>query len=97
MSNYAKIKAGFPIQISNKVVRDFEPRSTNLTVESQTDEGVTCYHLVVGNIALASSRDYMKIYVVQNSTSIQDKPFLMTAEKSLDAHLTATFAPGDFK
>lgn len=96
MSNYSKLKLGYPIQVSSKQLVDFEPRSSSLTVESVTAT-TTCYRLTVDNIALSSNTNKIKVYVVQNSSTIQNKPFLMTAEKSLDSQLSATFQVEDFK
>ncbi|MGZ3744208.1 MAG: hypothetical protein ACXVBQ_10130 [Pseudobdellovibrionaceae bacterium] len=95
--NYQKLKLGYPIQVSTKAVDYFEPRITNLTIDSKTADGVTCYHYTVGGVAISNNENKIKVYVVQNSSLIQDKPFLMSAEASLDGNLKANFSPGDFK
>lgn len=96
LSNYTKLKLGLPIQVSSKQITDFETRVSSLVVES-TAANVTCYHLTVDNVALSSNTNKLKIYVVQNSSTIQDKPFVMTAEKILDSQLKANFQIGDFQ
>jgi hypothetical protein len=97
MNNYQKLKMGLPIQISRDQTGEFETRNTSLTVDSVDDMGVTCYHLSVDHIALSSAKNKMKIFVIQNSALLQDKAFLMTAEKGLDETLNATFDVGEFK
>lgn len=97
ITNYNKLKYGMPIQVSAKSLTDFTPRTTTLEVSSTPAPGVTCYHLNVQNVSLTGSLNKIKVYMIQNSLAIQDKPFLMTAEKTLDQNLNASFAPGDFK
>jgi len=95
--NYQKLKYGYPIQVSTKQVDYFIPRAINITVDKKYNNGVVCYHYTVDDISISNVTNKIKIYLVQNSSLIQNKPFLMTAEKSLDGNLKATFAPGDFK
>jgi len=97
ITNYQKLKLGYPIQVSAQQVPYFEPRTITLTVDSKADTGVTCYHYVASGVALTSPSNKLKVYVVQNSSLIQDKPFLMTAEQTLDSNLKASFSAGDFK
>ena len=98
ITNYNKLKMGLPIQISKKQVpSSYQTRITSLTVDSVDNTGVTCYHYVVNGIALSGPTNTMKVYVVQNSSMIQNKTVLMTAEKSLGSGLISSFAATDFK
>jgi hypothetical protein len=98
MMNYNKLKLGLPISVSSKTLNDYTVRTTQLEPESSSDPSVSCYHLQVGNIALTSSNNRLKVMIVQNSAVIQDKPFMMSAEGSLsDNNATLTLLPGDFK
>jgi len=97
ITNYDKVKLGLPIQVSNKQLSAFDARTSTLVTESSTG-GINCYHLTVENVALASPQDKIKVYVVQNNSLIQNKAFLMTAEKTMnDQGRTANFVAGDFK
>lgn len=98
VSNYNKLKLGLPIQVSEKTLLHFTPRSTSLTVDNQPNPNVTCYHLQVGNVALSAFNNMIKIFVVQNPATIQDKPFATTAEAQTAPNSgVATFSPSDFK
>jgi hypothetical protein len=97
VSNYDKLKDGLPIQVSDKVLYNFTTRSTELTIESQPSPQVTCYHLHVSHVALSATANTMKVMVVQNGAGIQDKPFLMISEKTVDAsNNEADFVATDF-
>lgn len=97
LSNYSKLKLGLPIPFSIKSLVNVSSRSTSLTVESAPSSDVTCYHYTVGDIALSASANNIKVMVIQNSSAIQNKPFLMNAVKAIDSTGTATFGPGDFQ
>ena len=97
MNNYAKLKYGLPIQVSKKYVSDFDTRISNLVVESTDISGVTCYRLTVDKVALSAMNNKIKVYIVQNTSLIQDKPFLRTAEVTVNSDRHAVFQAIDFR
>lgn len=97
LNNYAKLKLGLPVQVSKKYISNFESRVSNLVVESSAATGVTCYRLNVNKVALSGLNNKIKVYVIQNSSLIQDKPFLMTAEVMVNGDRNAIFQASDFR
>ncbi len=97
VNNYSKLKSGLPIQVSKHQILYFNTRVTSLTPESSPSNDVNCYHLTVANVALAGPQNKIRISIIQNSSSVQDKAFLMTAEKSFNSQLNVSFQAGDFK
>lgn len=98
LSNYSKIKYGYPLAVSAKNAQNFEARDITLTVESQPSPQVSCYHLHAENVAVsAAANQTIRISIVQEGSTILDKPFLQTAERSLDNSMSVTFDSGDFK
>ncbi len=98
ITNYEKIKLGLPVQVSRRALTNVEPRDISLTVESQPSPQVTCYHLQAGHVATsASDNNLIRIMVVQNGSTIQDKPFLKKAERTLSSDQTVEFVESDFK
>jgi len=99
ITNYSKLKLGMPIQISNRTLSpDFQARATSLDLESSPSADVDCYHMVVENVALTSYSNTIKVMVIQNSSAVDDKPFLQVAERPFSGGQTSvSFLPGDFK
>ncbi len=96
--NYMKLKSGLPIQVSAKTIPDFLTRVTSLTAETSPSPNLDCYHLQVDNVALSGPTNRIKVMLVQNSSAVQDKPFLMGAEAAIDQTKgSVSFSPGDFK
>lgn len=96
VSNYSKLKLGLPISVSKNSLLNVRSRSTNLVVESQPSPDVTCYHLTVNNVALSATDNTIKIMIVQNGSTLQDKPFLMVSEKSMGLSAAVSFQASDF-
>jgi hypothetical protein len=98
INNYNKIKAGLPLKVSMKTLGSFPQQYTQLTPEASSVAGTSCYHAVVGGIAISNVINTFKMMVVQNSSALQDKPFLMTATAVLPSGAnSASFQPADFK
>jgi hypothetical protein len=96
ISNYSKLKLGLPIQVSKNVLLDVQTRITDLTVESQPSPDVTCYHLTVSQVALSATQNMIKVMVIQNGSTLQDKPFMQVAELPMGGGPIVTFQPTDF-
>ena len=97
LTNYSKLKLGLPIQVSNRSLANFQTRITDLEVESQPTPSTTCYHLNVQNVAMTAPDNNIKLYVIQNSAAVQDKPFLMTATHQIGLNRNVIFQVGDFQ
>lgn len=97
LSNYSKLKSGLPIQISRRSISDFQLRTIDLVSGGSDRADTPCYHLTVSQVALSSYNNTIKIYLVQNKSTVQDKPFLVSAEKTLNNSSTITFVESDFK
>ena len=97
LTNYAKLKLGLPLAVSDKSLVDFNQRQTTLVPEQSSSPDVDCYHLTVNNVALSALNNTIRVMVVQNSAAAQSKPFMTSAERQIDpSSLSVSFTSGDF-
>jgi hypothetical protein len=96
ITNYSKLKLGLPIQVSTSAIPGYLSRTTSLTPETSPLLNSTCYHLVVNNVALTATANTIKVMVIQNGSTLQDKPFLMYAEGAVGDNTGITFVNSDF-
>ncbi len=98
ITNYSKLKMGLPLAVSLKTLLDIEHRQTAIVAESSPSPDIACYHFTVGKIALSASNNRVKVMIVQNSSGVEDRPFLKVAyARFSEDHTTVTLSPGDFK
>jgi hypothetical protein len=95
-TNYYKLKLGLPTTVSAKNLVGFVQRTNQLTVTSTPNASTTCYSLAVNNVALTAPNNKITVYLVQNPSLMQDKPFLMKATGIMGGNSTVTFQPSDF-
>lgn len=96
ISNYMKLKEGLPVQVSQKELNNFTMRAVTLNAEANPSPDISCYHLQVDHVALSGTENRIRVMVVQNGATISNKPFMQTAERSMDGSLSVSFTPGDF-
>ena len=96
-TDYQKLKLGLPIGLSaqDNLLNNFVTRTQSLTVSSTPDPQTLCYNLTASNISATAADNTMKVYLIQNSSVIQDNAFLRTAEGRLN-NMSVSFQPSDF-
>ena len=98
LQNYAKLKLGLPVSISERTLSGFERRGVNLTQTPSADPTIACYAYDVDHIAMSAEQNVVRVMLVQNSSAFQSKPFLKSARAVISVdHSHATFSNSDFK
>jgi hypothetical protein len=99
LSNYAKIKKGLPIQVPSNKIGDFKVRETTLTKVVKSAVGdKDCYQLTVDPVSVQGQDPLIRVYIIENTSIIDDKPKLRIAEGRVDPTKTNTivFKEGEF-
>jgi len=98
INNYNKLKNGLPLLISMTKLLNFSGQTTTMTQEASGASNTDCYHVQVDHIALTAYSNSIKMMIIQNSSVLQNKPFLQSATKLLYTGTgPLSFAPGDFQ
>ncbi len=98
ITNYLKLKMGLPVQVDRAKVLDYRTRVTELFRERTTDLTDECFHLKVDPVAFLGPNNILRLYLVENSAVIDDKPSLRVAERVIDLReRVIRFTDGDFR
>jgi hypothetical protein len=98
ISNYLKLKASLPVQVSKTTLFEHTDQTITIRPESSSTLDKTCYHVTADNIPISYGSNQFRMMVIQNSTVLQDKPFLLNATATLPPGVSsAAFSNADFK
>lgn len=96
-SNYNEIKTNTPIRYDNNKIYGLKPYRYNLTVVSD-DHAQTCFELEVKGISLGTTRDLIRVYIMENTTMVKNKRFMRSAQKYVDPEESViNFTDQDFQ
>ena len=99
LTNYDKIKKGLPTSIALNKVLNFKTRVNSLYREPDPkDPDVDCYNAKFNRVAALGPDNSLKMYLILNSTLVEDNPVLEIAERKLDGYANQiTFDQGAFQ
>jgi hypothetical protein len=95
VSNYQEIKENTPTMFPNSRVINLKKYTYNLTMTSNSPTQ-SCFHLEVKDISVGSNADLIRLTVVENTSVIDDKRFIRTAEKRASGDVV-NFSEGDLR
>ena len=95
LTNYQKLKAGMPTDVSNRLIGPFIPRSTSIVHLSapSAEQSNDCYSLTISDVLVYGVQNVLKFYWVQSEQLTQNLPYLKTAIKvvpGLDGNVQLT-------
>ncbi|MBC7397395.1 MAG: hypothetical protein H7333_08125 [Bdellovibrionales bacterium] len=81
LDNYAKLKLGYPVTVSQRNLKAFEPRVITLTHLSTSSSDTECYRYLAKHVAVLQAGNSIQISVIENNALIDNKPILVVGTK----------------
>jgi hypothetical protein len=99
LSNYQKIKMGLPINVPRNKILNYETRGTTLEkIDRKAGDMRDCFQLAVDPVAILGPNNIIRVYLVENSSVIDDKPKVRIAERVvMGGESKIEFSDGDFQ
>jgi hypothetical protein len=98
LNNYSKLKASLPVQVSMRTLYEHFDQTVTIRPAASSQTDISCYNITAENIPVSYGSNQFRMMIIQNSTVLQDKPFLLNAVVNLPPGArSATFSKDDFK
>ncbi len=95
-NNYSEVKTNTPMQYDNNKIYGIKPYRYKIETVKE-DSAQTCFHLKVDQIPAKTEHDLIRVYIMENTSVINNKRFFRTAEKRLRPGVTnVKFKDDDF-
>jgi len=96
VDNYMEIKTNTPIRYDNRKIYGLKPYKYKIETVSD-DHAQSCFHLKVEQIPIGSENDIIRVYLLENTSVINNRRFMRTAEKHVTpGEKTVEFVVEDF-
>jgi hypothetical protein len=96
LSNYFKLKGGYPIQSSSTSLKDFIPMSYSLAIAPNGDSPTqTCYQVAVKNLATLADQNTIRVYAMETRGATGSVRHMRVAQKNV-SNGVLTLNDGDF-
>ena len=80
LNNYSEVKIGAPLFASNDRLLSFKPMTYEMRRLPSSEGDEDCYHVQINDITAMGPDNRIRVYLVENTSVIDDKKFLRIAE-----------------